>query len=54
MTKKGVLYSWGYGKDGQLGVGDFRDANLPVQIEKASQVGSFFPPSPSPINPQIA
>jgi alpha-tubulin suppressor-like RCC1 family protein len=33
LTQDGILYSWGYGKFGQLGLGHKRDMDTPTQVQ---------------------
>jgi len=33
ITKNGFVYSWGINLNGQLGIGDFQDRNIPTLIK---------------------
>ena len=33
MTEEGEVYSWGFGKNGALGHGDWEQVNLPKKVE---------------------
>ncbi|CAI2385454.1 unnamed protein product [Moneuplotes crassus] len=35
VTVSGYLYSWGLNMNGQLGLGDFKDRNIPTLVEKS-------------------
>ncbi|KAJ3435379.1 regulator of chromosome condensation [Anaeramoeba flamelloides] len=37
LCKSGNVYSWGFGSDGQLGLGHFKNENVPRKIESLSQ-----------------
>ena len=32
VSSEGIMYCWGVGADGRLGLNDFQDRNLPTQV----------------------
>lgn len=38
MTENGEVYSWGQGKYGQLGLGDYKDSVAPQKIESLKNI----------------
>lgn len=42
LTNTGQVYSWGYGEDGQLGLGQFKNIDTPTLIPTQSPISTIY------------